>query len=228
MWINTYLPLSFHQWFLYLRKWSLGFEKWADSMVSHRCMRWEGQEGALAQSRKSDCIYACSVSDRILNSCQILRISLKFIKTEIAFFCILFLGHCNQDFYFIITMHMVSSVLRIWYVIASYVNSAWYTEITVRLGIKCFQYILFWSNTLVPLAKSKSLSCLIQRWASLGTISFSELLSHIQNLCVPEIHSAYFWCVLGKGGVCVVGGWDIHDISFLEVLPLCCGKAMAC
>jgi len=39
--------------------------------------------------------------------------SSKFIKTGISFFLVVFLVHCNQDFYFIPTMHTVSSVLRI-------------------------------------------------------------------------------------------------------------------
>lgn len=103
--------------------------------------------------------------------------SLKYIKTGISFFLVVFLVRCNQDFYFIITMHMISSVLRIRYIIASCVDSARYIEITMRLGIKCFQYSLFQSNTLFPLAKSKSLSWLTQRWASLGAISLGHQLS---------------------------------------------------
>lgn len=103
----------------------------------------------------------------------------------------------------------------------------WETGLYLHLFCFSLSSLKFIKTGMFPLAEAKSLLFDSQMKKSGGHQLSRTPKGTCQNLCVPEIHSAYFWCELEKGPVHVVSGWDIHDTSFLEVPPPCCGKAPA-
>lgn len=154
--------------------------------------------------------------------------SLKFTETGISFSLVVFLVHCDQEFYFIIIMYTVSSMLRLWYIIASCVNSAGYTEITVRLVLMIgFCYGLLISTQLILNNPKVSILWLIDEQVC-RPFSFPTLLNHKSKyLCAWDPSSLFLLCI-EKGAVHVIDGWDIHDTIFLEVPPPFSGKALVC